>query len=142
MMDDANQPIDAAVTDSADAALTSEPTGEPVALGTGKGKLTLKRGGVETDIVFPFLAPAIIGRFDPTVGPIDIDLGALQPEGGYISRRHAEIRFEDGQYFVRDLGSANGTYVLADDFVKVDDSPIAHGVEIAFGNARFVFHAD
>jgi pSer/pThr/pTyr-binding forkhead associated (FHA) protein len=30
---------------------------------------------------------------------------------GSISRRHAEISYANGQYFVRDLGSTNGTFV-------------------------------
>ena len=28
-----------------------------------------------------------------------------------VSRRHAELRFEDGRWLLRDLGSTNGTYV-------------------------------
>ena len=33
-------------------------------------RLVVKRGGAETDIAFPVFSPAIIGRFDPSVGPI------------------------------------------------------------------------
>jgi len=106
---------------------------------SGTARLILKRGGVETDISFPFTAPAVVGRFDPTVGPIDIDLGALQPEGGYISRKHAKLVISDGVWMVEDLGSANGTFILADDFEKVETAEIVDGSEIAFGNARFVF---
>jgi hypothetical protein len=28
-----------------------------------------------------------------------------------VSRRHAELRFDDGRWMLRDLGSSNGTYV-------------------------------
>ena len=28
-----------------------------------------------------------------------------------VSRRHAELRFDDGRWLLRDLGSSNGTYV-------------------------------
>lgn len=104
------------------------------------GCLVLKRHGSETDINFPVNPPAVIGRFDPGVGPIDIDLGNLDPEGGYVSRKHAKITCEDGVWKVADLGSSNGTFVLRDDFERVSESEIADGVEIAFGNARFVFH--
>jgi NADPH-dependent 2,4-dienoyl-CoA reductase/sulfur reductase-like enzyme/pSer/pThr/pTyr-binding forkhead associated (FHA) protein len=39
-------------------------------------------------------------------------LGAyLLIDHGSISRRHAEISYANGQYFVRDLGSTNGTFV-------------------------------
>ncbi|CAN5512316.1 hypothetical protein BH11ARM2_BH11ARM2_35370 [soil metagenome] len=103
-------------------------------------KLVLKRHGAETDIEFPINPPSIIGRFDPTVGPIDIDLGSLDPEGGYVSRKHARITLEDGVYTLGDLGSSNGTYLLdGTDFQRVEASPLSDGQEIAFGNARFVF---
>lgn len=102
-------------------------------------QLVLKRGGALTDIVFPFTAPAIIGRFDPAVGPIDVDLGTVE-EGSYVSRKHAKITCdEDGVWRVIDLGSSNGTYVLGDDFAKVEEAEITSGTEVAFGNARFVF---
>jgi pSer/pThr/pTyr-binding forkhead associated (FHA) protein len=103
-------------------------------------RLVLRRGGSDTDIEFPFTLPAIVGRFDPTVGPIDVDLGALTPEGGYVSRRHARIYLgDDGEARIQDLGSSNGTFVLRDDFVRIEDEAVHDGEEIAFGNARFSF---
>ena len=108
---------------------------------SGQGSLTVKRGGQETDIVFAFTAPATIGRFDPTVGPLDVDLGGID-ESMYVSRKHARIDFADGAFSVTDLGSSNGTYVLRDgDFAKVESAEINDGDEIALGNARFVFKA-
>jgi pSer/pThr/pTyr-binding forkhead associated (FHA) protein len=104
-------------------------------------RLVLKRGGQETEVIFLFGCPAMIGRFDPSVGPIDVDLGSI-PEGSYVSRKHAKIHEEEGQYILSDLSSSNGTYRLdpeAGDFVKIDSTPISDGDEIAFGNARFVF---
>jgi pSer/pThr/pTyr-binding forkhead associated (FHA) protein len=102
------------------------------------GQLIVIRGGVETDESFQFAAPAVIGRFDPSVGPIDVDLGGT-PEGSYVSRKHAKITFEDGVWKIADLGSSNGTYVKRDDFEKVEEAEIESGTEIALGNARFVF---
>jgi len=107
----------------------------PAASGT---RLVLKRSGIETDIVFEFNAPATIGRFDPTVGPVDIDLGKVE-EASFVSRKHAKIVCEDDVYKSQDLGSSNGTYVLRGDFEKVDEAEINDGDEIALGNARFVF---
>jgi pSer/pThr/pTyr-binding forkhead associated (FHA) protein len=101
-------------------------------------RLVLKRGGVITDIEFVLHPPAIIGRFDPSVGPIDVDLGA-QPEGAYVSRKHAKIVKDDGVWKVVDLGSSNGTFVLRDDFERVDEAELVDGQEFALGNARFVF---
>jgi pSer/pThr/pTyr-binding forkhead associated (FHA) protein len=108
----------------------SEPTGP---------RLVLKRGGQETDISFSFACPATIGRFDPSVGPVDVDLGTVE-EGSYVSRKHAKITCDDGVYRIADLGSSNGTYVLRGDFEKVEEAEIADGDEVSLGNARFVFH--
>jgi hypothetical protein len=104
------------------------------------GSLVLKRHGAETDIAYPVNPPAVIGRFDPSVGPIDVDLGTLEPEGVYISRKHAKIVCEEDVWKIVDLGSSNGTFVLRSDFEKVDEAELADGTEIALGNARFVFH--
>lgn len=102
-------------------------------------RLIVKRAGAETEEVFYFAAPAVIGRFDPSVGPVDIDLGNI-PEGTYVSRKHAKITEDAGVYKVSDLGSSNGTYVLRNgDFERVDEAELADGEEIALGNARFVF---
>ena len=106
---------------------------------TSSARITVKRAGIETDEVFEFLAPAVIGRFDPSVGPIDIDLGGI-PEGAYVSRKHAKVTFENGMWLLHDLGSSNGTYVLRDDFEKIEEAELADGTEFALGNARFIFH--
>jgi pSer/pThr/pTyr-binding forkhead associated (FHA) protein len=108
----------------------------PAVTGT---RLVLKRSGHETDIVFAFSPPATIGRFDPTVGPVDVDLGTVE-EGSYVSRKHARIVQEDDTYRIEDLGSSNGTYILRDDFEKVEEAELKDGDEISLGNARFVFH--
>lgn len=101
-------------------------------------RLVVKRNGVETDEVFPINPPATIGRFDAAHGPIDIDLTGM-PEAGYVSRKHAKITLEDGVWMIHDLGSSNGTFVLHDDFDRVEIAEITDGQEIALGNARFIF---
>ena len=101
-------------------------------------RLIVKRAGEETDDVFVVVAPAVIGRFDPGVGPIDVDLGSI-PEGSYVSRKHAKITEEDGVFSISDLGSSNGTFVLRDDWERVEEAEITDGTEIALGNAKLVF---
>ena len=108
---------------------------EPVATGA---KFIVKRNNAETEEVFDVVPPATIGRFDPSVGPVDIDLGSL-PEGVYVSRKHAKITCEDGVWMIEDLGSSNGTFVLRDDFEKVEAAELSDGMDIALGNARFIF---
>lgn len=83
--------------------------------------------------------PAVIGRFDPTVGPIAVDLGD-HPDGKHVSRNHAKITLEDDAYFLHDLDSSNGTWVVIEgEFVKVESTPLKDGDTIAFGNAQFTF---
>jgi pSer/pThr/pTyr-binding forkhead associated (FHA) protein len=56
-------------------------------------------------------AESQIGRWDADGGVFpDVDLDAEDPEAK-VSRRHARIILRDGQYFVEDLGSTNGTFV-------------------------------
>ncbi|HTE18823.1 MAG TPA: FHA domain-containing protein [Armatimonadota bacterium] len=109
----------------------------------GGARLTLKRGGSLTGEVFPVSGRVIIGRFDVESGPVDVDLGPL-PESNYVSRHHAEVWSGDGgQWFVKDLGSRNGTFVRSagqGQFRKAEgEQQIVDGDEIALGNARFEF---
>lgn len=104
-------------------------------------RLTLQREGAATDESFEIRGKAVIGRFDAAVGPVDVDLGPL-PEGTYVSRKHAEIRHEDGRWLLKDLGSSNGTFVMgASDFERTDQEvEIQDGQAVAFGTVRFVFN--
>jgi hypothetical protein len=132
MTDDAQElEVAEEVVDEQAEAQEAEPTAP-------SASLTLKRGGAETDIAFAFVAPAMVGRFDPAVGPIDVDLGSID-ESVYVSRKHARIDCEDGVWKISDLGSSNGTFLLRDDFERVEESELHEGDEVAFGNARFVF---
>jgi len=144
---------DAAVAEatSADEASSPEPapalpaTVEPRQETPGpSARITLRRGGTITSEVFQLGERAVLGRFDPETGPVDVDLAQL-PEAVYVSRRHAEIwRDITGAWLIKDLGSANGTFVRAAEaprFERVgDEQAVADGYEIGLGNARFEFH--
>lgn len=112
---------------------------------TSAARLLVVRGGALTGEEFSISGRVIIGRFDQETGPVDIDLSHL-PEGGYISRNHAEI-YQDasGQWFVKDLGSRHGTYIRPAGGEKFQRIPANHptsikdGDELAFANARFIF---
>jgi hypothetical protein len=52
-----------------------------------------------------------------------------------VSRRHAVIRHEHGSWWLRDLGSMNGTYVNGARIV--DDVEVHPGDEIGFGSAQY-----
>jgi pSer/pThr/pTyr-binding forkhead associated (FHA) protein len=55
-----------------------------------------------------------------------------------VSRRHAELKGEGGNYSVSDLGSLNGTYVNR---ARVDSSPLSSGDELQIGKFRLLFLA-
>ena len=68
-------------------------------------------------------------------GPLELgrgDVSAGKLDDGRVSRRHAQIAFEDGRWVVTDLGSQNGTFVdgqpigraptLAQRLIRVGDS--------------------
>ncbi len=57
----------------------------------------------------------MIGRVSNRLTRIDIDSGYAQVGGDRVSRRHAEIIKRGQDYFIRDLGSLNGTYISVRD---------------------------
>ncbi len=55
---------------------------------------------------------ALIGRSNDPGDALDIDLGPLRQSAERVSRRHAEIVKRGADFFIRDLGSLNGTYIV------------------------------
>ena len=116
---------------------------EPATTDIPPASLTLISFGQATDTVIPLqTSPLMLGKFDPALGPIDIDLSNL-PGNEYLSRRHSELFFDDG-WTVRDLGSTNGVFVRRSqdsNFLPRLQGPmkLEDGDEVAFGNLRFVF---
>jgi pSer/pThr/pTyr-binding forkhead associated (FHA) protein len=137
MTDDPSTLTTADTEELTDTSVVAEPEAF-VPAETPEARLIVKRSGAETEEVFSIHPPATIGRFDPNVGPIDVDLGKI-PEGAYVSRKHAKITYEDGVWMIHDLGSSNGTFVLTSDFERVEMAELTDGAEFALGNARFVF---
>jgi len=56
---------------------------------------------------------------------------ALQIEDDSVSSSHAEIFAEDDRFFVRDLGSTNGTFINGE---KIEKSLLHEGDELRFGS--------
>lgn len=111
---------------------------------TDMARITLRRGGALTGESFSFSNGAIVGRFDPDSGPVDVDLAPL-PEASYVSRHHAEFRRDAGneKWFIKDMGSSNGTFWRAGGagaFSRLaSEQELQAGDEISLGNARFEF---
>lgn len=72
-----------------------------------------------------------IGRASDCIVPI---------KDRYLSRRHAEIHRIEGQWVLRDLGSANGTY-LNNVRVEVDQS-LQSGDRIRMGDTELLFQSE
>jgi serine/threonine protein kinase len=84
---------------------------------------------------------AVIGRALDATDVIDIDLAGLTGRNvDRISRRHAEIIRHGVDYFIRDLGSLNGTYIAGrgrisrDQLYKLKDRD-----EVILGGAKLEF---
>jgi pSer/pThr/pTyr-binding forkhead associated (FHA) protein len=60
----------------------------------------------------------------------------IRIEDANISRRHAEIRHEDGAHWVVDLGSTNGIEVNGR---RVDRARLSDGDRIVLGRTEVVF---
>jgi hypothetical protein len=56
----------------------------------------------------------------------------------YTSRFHAWITFEDGHFFVEDLGSTNGT--LLNGSPLINRRPLVNGDQVRIGRSEFTFH--
>lgn len=74
-------------------------------------KLVIERGKSVGKIFMLSSADSQIGRWDADGGIFpDVDLDSDDPEAK-VSRRHARITMNDGQHFLEDLGSTNGTFI-------------------------------
>ncbi len=75
--------------------------------------------------VFPLKELTVIGR----ANDCDISLPAA-----HLSRRHAQLQVVDGMLFVKDLGSANGTYINGK---QVSEARVKRGDELRFDALSF-----
>ncbi|MEP6636194.1 MAG: FHA domain-containing protein [Acidobacteriota bacterium] len=84
---------------------------------------------------------SFIGRWDADAGIFpDIDLDSDDPEAK-VSRRHARITLQDGQYFLEDQGSTNGTFVnRGKRILPGQRQPLNDGDEIIVGKTFLRFH--
>lgn len=112
-------------------------TGFPEAAGV-RAYLEMAGAGNEKALVFPVQDEAVIGR-----GPQDslaLDRFIRLP-GHTVSRRHARIRRRGEGYFVEDLHSFNGTFVLGNRLQPGIWHPLRDGDELAIAAIPLVFHS-
>jgi len=82
-----------------------------------------------------------IGRWDADGGIFpDVDLDTDDPEAK-VSRRHARITLNNGQYFLEDLGSTNGTFINRGKRLPPGQrQALCDGDEIIVGKTFLRFH--
>ena len=103
--------VDATPATASKPAVNTNGRAAPVASTRPTARLIAKAENVKFDVIG---VRAVIGRvLDPNHDTqIDIDLGPLRQSSDRVSRRHAEIVKRGDQFFVRDLGSLNGTFIV------------------------------
>ena len=84
---------------------------------------------------------------DKTIRVYDLDRSAIRIgrlrgmdiviDSAAVSRQQAEICREGNAWVIRDLGSANGTYINGQ--LLTNDRPLSPGDEIAIGQYSLVF---
>ncbi len=113
---------------------TSSPTGVP------RAKLVIQRGGTVGKEFLLTETESNIGRWDADGGIFpDVDLDQDDPEAK-VSRRHARIVCQDGQYVLEDLGSTNGTFVnRGRRLLPGNRHPLNDGDEIIVGKTFLKF---
>ncbi len=83
----------------------------------------------------------LIGRLDPLDGIYpDIDLTPHDRDVG-VSRRHAQVHEQGGQWFIKDLGSTNYTVVNRQRAQPDQEVLLQNGDEIRFGRTMTHFQA-
>ena len=111
--------------------------------GVQSAQLVLVEFGSVTDTAIPLQnSPVIVGKFDPSQGPVDLDMSRFAGSE-YLSRQHAELYFDDG-WMVRDLGSTNGVFIRKRGQAQFQPrlqspAPLENEDVIAFGNVHFIF---
>jgi hypothetical protein len=111
------------------------PVPAPVVAGP---RLLVVASGAE--IPLPAGEEILIGREDPVSGLYpDVDLTPHGGEEGGVSRRHARLLVEGGNYFVEDLDSTNFTFVNKQKLTPKVRQQVRDGDEIRFGRVAMTF---
>ncbi|MEP7076167.1 MAG: FHA domain-containing protein [Acidobacteriota bacterium] len=110
-------------------------------LASVRASLTVERGDVAGGEFILDRDESNIGRWDADNGIFpDVDLDSHDQEAK-VSRRHARVLRRDGEFFVEDLGSTNGTYVnRGRRLLPGNPQSLVDGDEIIVGKTFLRFH--
>ncbi len=85
----------------------------------------------------PATSEILLGRLDAAHGIFpDLDLTADGGLGRGVSRRHAKIVQRSGEFFVEDVGSANGTFLNGQRLTPYLPYPLHSGDEVQLGRVK------
>jgi pSer/pThr/pTyr-binding forkhead associated (FHA) protein len=110
---------------------------------TGTPKLISKQAGAVIPEFTLDKSSLLVGVFDPDSGPVEIDLDSFAGSDT-VSRQHAEIYLEAGEWKVKDLTSTNGVFIKKSSQQRfsgkiVSPQVLEDGDEIAFAKIQFTF---
>jgi serine/threonine protein kinase len=101
-----------------------------------------KQAGVTRE--FTLKSNNVIGKYDPDLPPVDIDLGGFSGSDT-VSRKHAEIYREGDRWKIKDLGSTNGVFIKHSGQTRFSPKittpeTLINADEVAFGGVKFSFN--
>jgi hypothetical protein len=110
---------------------------------TGTPKLIAKQAGAIIPEFTLDKSSLLVGIFDPDSGPVEIDLDSFAGSDT-VSRQHAEIYLEAGEWKVKDLTSTNGVFIKKSSQQRfggkiVSPQVLEDGDEVAFAKIQFTF---
>ncbi len=140
-----NSPRPSMSSDSMMSPTNSAPTPQPntpanYSKSGSRAKLIIQRGGTIGKEFMLTDSESNIGRWDADGGIFpDVDLDQDDPEAK-VSRRHARIIHQSGQYLIEDLGSTNGTFInRGRRLLPGNRHPLNNGDEIIVGKTFLKF---
>jgi len=94
---------------------------------------------IQLTVLQPNLAPMKVSAAGPTITLGRATECTIPIKDRYLSRKHAEIVFEAGEWIVRDCGSVNGTMLNGARLTL--PVPLHAGDRIALGDSEVIFEA-
>jgi hypothetical protein len=117
------------------------PTPAHVGVESIEGRLVIKDTNVILTIP-PGKKLIVMGREDPVSGIFpDIDLDPHSGHEAGVGRRHAQLILQEGQVYVEDLDSVNGTAVNKQRLTSRQPHPLNDGDELRLGKMVMTYFA-
>jgi hypothetical protein len=97
-------------------------------------ELTLVVRGMSETVAFRGQQSLTLGRYDhKAVHRPDVDLSRFGAAERGVSREHARLELHNGDLFIVDLGSTNGSFVRGEKMMPNEPYKVRHGEEIILG---------